>query len=461
MPDETQTSPWPAEPAGQQIELSPGTARFNRADWWSFALTAAIAFAGYWSTLAPDVTLEWSGLMATGAAYAGVTMVPGYPVWTLYAWLFTKLVPFSNFAWRVAVGSAAASAFASGLVALMVSRGVPVLFEDSPMLAHLNPRQRTQLRCGCGMIAGLVLAFTGKIWGEAVIADFWALSLGLFAAVLFAWMKWMLAPTWRRSLGAGFFLLGLLLTSSQELIVTLPGLVVAVMLVDRKLGRDLALSVLPAMALLSGVFQVGVWIDFPGVWNWPVVLAFGLVLLIGIGLVVATRGFGSEWKPVLACAGCMFLGLAFCFYPALASMTTPPVNCGYPSTVEGFFHILRRGQFEKINPTTEIGRYLGQLWLYVISAGKEFGWPQLEVSLIPFCFLHRMSAHGRLWFLGLLVVWICAGPLMVAEYNPPPDQQAMGLIACYYMCSHVILAVWLGLGLAILGAAMTRPRSGE
>jgi hypothetical protein len=396
--------------------------------------------------------------MATGAAYAGVPMVPGYPVWTLYSWLFTKLLPFSNFAWRVAVGSAVASTLASGLVALMVSRGATVLFENTPMLANLTPRERTQLRSGCGIIAGLVLAITGQIWGEAVIADFWALSIGLFAGVLFALARWMLEPGRRRFLWAAFLLLGLLLTSSQELIVTLPGLVTAVMLVDRKLGRDLALSGLPAMALLSAVFQVGVWIDFPERLNWPIMLAFAMVMLAGIGLVAVTRGIGSEWKTVLVCGICMGFGLAFYLYPPVASMTTPPVNSGYPRTVEGFFHVLARGQFEKSNPTQEIGPYLLQLGLYVVSAGKEFGWPQLAVSIIPFSFLHRMNPRGRRWFLGLLAVWLCAGPLMVAECNAPPDRQAMELIAWSYMCSHVVLAVWFGLGLTILGAAMTRPK---
>ena len=91
-------------------------ARLDRADGLSFAITSLLAFSVYLLTLAPDVTLEFSGLMSTGAMYAGVPHPPGYPVWTLYSWCFTKLLPFSNIAWRVAVGSAVASALACGLV---------------------------------------------------------------------------------------------------------------------------------------------------------------------------------------------------------------------------------------------------------------------------------------------------------------------------------------------------------
>src|SRR5689334_17348178 len=81
---------------------------FGRSDWLAFGLATLVVLAGYLLTVAPDVTLEDSGEMAVAAHYAGVPHPPGYPVWTLYSWLVTKLLPFSNMAWRVAVGSAMA-----------------------------------------------------------------------------------------------------------------------------------------------------------------------------------------------------------------------------------------------------------------------------------------------------------------------------------------------------------------
>ena len=71
----------------------------------------------------PDVTLEDSGELAVGSMYAGVPHPPGYPMWTIYSWGFTKILPFSNIAWRVAVSSAVAAALSCGLLALMISRG--------------------------------------------------------------------------------------------------------------------------------------------------------------------------------------------------------------------------------------------------------------------------------------------------------------------------------------------------
>jgi hypothetical protein len=132
--------------------------------------------------MAPDVTLGFSGIFATGAAYAGVAHPPGFPVWTLYSWLFVKLLPVSNIAWRVAVGSAVAAAMASGLVALMVSRGGKMLLESTLRLARSNPTEQQQLRFVCGCVAGMALAFSGPVWRKAVVADFWALSVFLHPA---------------------------------------------------------------------------------------------------------------------------------------------------------------------------------------------------------------------------------------------------------------------------------------
>src|SRR6185295_14629637 len=92
-------------------------------------VTAVLVFIGYWITLAPDLTLEDSGELAVASMYAGVPHPPGYPVWTLYSWVFTKLLPFSNIAWRVGVSSAFAAAMACGLIALMVSRGSGMFLE--------------------------------------------------------------------------------------------------------------------------------------------------------------------------------------------------------------------------------------------------------------------------------------------------------------------------------------------
>ena len=125
--------PTPAAPAETQPQIPPQVPKapplFRRIDWIGFIITSVIVFAGYLYTLAPDLTLEDSGELAVGSYYAGVPHPPGYPVWTIYSWLFTVILPFSNIAWRVGVSSAFASALACGLISLMVSRGSSMFIE--------------------------------------------------------------------------------------------------------------------------------------------------------------------------------------------------------------------------------------------------------------------------------------------------------------------------------------------
>src|ERR1041385_633118 len=83
---------------------------FRRTDWLTFLITWAVVFIGYWLTLAPELTLEDSGELATGSFYAGIPHPPGYPVWTIYTWLWTVLCPIKNIAWRVALGEATGGA---------------------------------------------------------------------------------------------------------------------------------------------------------------------------------------------------------------------------------------------------------------------------------------------------------------------------------------------------------------
>src|ERR1700704_2520867 len=100
------------------------TARFFRTiDWLSFSLAFLCVGAGYYLTLAPELTLEDSGELATGSFYAGIPHPPGYPVWTIYTWLWTVLLPIKSIAWRVALGEATGGALAAGLLGLLVSRG--------------------------------------------------------------------------------------------------------------------------------------------------------------------------------------------------------------------------------------------------------------------------------------------------------------------------------------------------
>src|SRR5919109_647944 len=124
---------------------------FRKIDWFTFAVTTLLVFAGYCLTLAPDLTLEDSGEMAVASYYAGIPHPPGYPVWTLYTWFFTVILPFSNIAWRVAV--------ACGLLGLLVSRGSSMMMEGIADLKNIDRRWETAICMVSGLVAGTLLGF--------------------------------------------------------------------------------------------------------------------------------------------------------------------------------------------------------------------------------------------------------------------------------------------------------------
>jgi hypothetical protein len=157
-------------------EASVSARFFERTDWVSFWVTTVLALTVYLWTLAPDVTLEMSGELSVAGMYAGVPHPPGFPVWTVYAWLFTKLLPFSNIAWRVAVSSAVAGASACGLIALMVSRGGALIVEGPRGIKQLLPKEENRLRVVCGAVAGLGFGLDKWFWHQAIIVDTWALG---------------------------------------------------------------------------------------------------------------------------------------------------------------------------------------------------------------------------------------------------------------------------------------------
>src|SRR5438045_2015585 len=161
----------PASPGGRSPPL------FRKIDWWTFAVTTLLVFIGYYLTLAPDLTLEDSGELAVGSFYAGVPHPPGYPVWTLYTWLFTEFLPFSNIAFRVALSSAVAAALGCGLIALMVSRGSSMMIDGIGELKTIARRWENALCVVSGVVAGMLLGFDGFMWSQAVIVEVYALTV--------------------------------------------------------------------------------------------------------------------------------------------------------------------------------------------------------------------------------------------------------------------------------------------
>jgi tetratricopeptide (TPR) repeat protein len=501
-------------PPSDPIKVPP---LFRRIDWITFGVTTLLVFIGYWLTLAPDLTLEDSGELAVASMYAGVPHPPGYPVWTIYTWFFT-LIPFSNIAWRVALSSAVAGAFSCGLVALMVSRGSSMIMEGIAELKNIERKWENIICMVSGFVAGMLIGFNGFMWSQAVIVEVYTLSVLSLAGVLVCLLRWIYAPHQRRYLYLAFFWFGITFNNHQSLLVVAIGLEVAIFAVAPRLGRDLffwnvliylggligksmgLVGVLndnkPLLAIyhIIGIASLVVWIyllfttkktglelarDFAMVLSLGYILVvfghitnyvtvfeyrtgmFVLFNLVGLGIIAAfvylilqTRRFSFEWLSALYCGGAWAVGGAFYVYMALASMSNPPLNWGYPRTVGGFFHAFTRGQYERIHPSTNIVTMVKQVGMYISGAMEEFNLVYILVGLLPFAFYKRMQSRERAWIMGLSAVYLCLSLFLLILLNPAPDRQSRDLNKVFFTASHVMIAMGIGYGLTLIAASL-------
>ena len=134
---------------------------FRKVDWLALTIAFGAVWIVYFLTLAPDQTLQDSGELCTAAFYGGIPHPPGYPFWTIYSWLWTKLLPIGSVAWRVEAGESLAAALACGLVAFMVSRGSSLLMEGMEELKELTGKWESAICLVSGVVAGLFVVRSG------------------------------------------------------------------------------------------------------------------------------------------------------------------------------------------------------------------------------------------------------------------------------------------------------------
>ncbi|MEY2408837.1 MAG: hypothetical protein QOF48_1507 [Verrucomicrobiota bacterium] len=451
--------PSPAPPKARAVTR---VAVFDKADWWSFGVTTAAALTLYLGSLAPDVSLGFSGIFSTGSRYLGVAHPPGYPLSTLWAWLFIELLPFGNIAWRVAVSSATAGALTCGLIALMVSRSGANLVKQIRGIQQDNERQERRLRMACGFAAGMVFGANGAFWREAVIANVWTLSILMLCLVICLLLRWIHRPGEKRYLYAAALSYGLMLTNSQIQLAFAPAIPFLVWAGDRRAARDMfAFGTLLFMAGLAGLF-VGKLPLIGDDWNAShrffklFIIGGAITTAGGAGLVLLTGRLFTEWKSILACVAAGLLGLFLYLYVPIASMTNPPMNWGYARTVPGFWHVMTRGQYERLMPSNEISVFARQVSAYGAVTAKEFGFPFLPIVVVPVFFIRRFRVRERGWMLGMLAAYVSLAFLMLAVLNPQLDRAGLERVTVYFSASYVVLALGLGCGLTVIGAHLLK-----
>ena len=466
---ETQPNQEPKGREGGRQSRQPRCARRSRApakvapmfrpvDWLTLAITFGVIWIVYLLTLAPEQTLEDSGELCTGAFYAGIPHPPGYPFWSVYAWFWTAILPFGNVAWRVEVGESFAAAMGCGLLALMVSRGSSMLIEGIEAIKDV-PRQWENAICSVsGFVAGTLLGLDVFMWSESVVIN----RISLFGvpwliAVLACLMRWMYAPQQRRYLYLAMFLYGLCATIHQTLLLSAMGMEVAIALASPRLGRDLFVG--NSVIFLGGLMLMG---TVPALQNMSAIEK-NLFYIVGIGslaaagwLAIGTKGVFSEFWTTLIFMGLAWVaGVCVYFYEAVSGMTDPPMQWGYPRTVEGFFHALSRGQYDTTHGTnifSDPSRFVFQLGYIVQGLSESFSWVYFFIGLLPFAFLLTMHKRERSWIIGLTSIYFCLSVLLVILLDVSPDRSSTDLNKVFFTASHGLFAMMIGYGLTLMAA---------
>jgi len=444
----------PTAPAAGPVKVAP---MFRPMDWITLAVTFGVIWIVYLFMLAPEQTLEDSGELCTGAFYAGIPHPPGYPFWSVYAWFWTAILPIGNVAWRVEVGESFAAAMGCGLLALMVSRGSSMLIEGIESIKDIPRRWENGICSVSGFVAGTLLGLDVFMWSESVVIN----RISLFGvpwliAVMACLMRWMYAPQQRRYLYLAMFLYGLCATIHQTLLLSAMGIETAIALASPRLGRDL--FTFNSIIFVGGVLATG---TIPALQNMSSIEQ-SLFYIVGIGSIIAavwlaieTKGLMSEWKPCILMGVAWVVGVCVYFYEPVSGMTDPPMQWGYPRTVEGFFHALSRGQYETIhgsNIFSDPKRFVFQLGYIVQGLSESFSWVYIFIGLLPFAYLLKMHKRERSWIIGLTSIYFCLSVLLVILIDVTPDRSSQDLNKVFFTASHGLFAMMIGYGLTLLAA---------
>ncbi len=170
-------------------------------DWSAFWTATILTLIVYGMTLAPTVTLEDCGELAVGSDHLGVPHPPGYPIWTILTWIFTKVFFFVKFrgqpnpAWSVAFASAVFGALTSGFTAILLCRsGRDMLRSIKRTTEAIGERTESIICWSSGVAGSLLLAFSPVVWSQAVIVEVYSLGALFMAIVMFVAYVWLRKP---------------------------------------------------------------------------------------------------------------------------------------------------------------------------------------------------------------------------------------------------------------------------
>ena len=413
--------------------------QYSAMDWKTAGIAFGMALAVYFFTLAPTITLEYSGQLVVAANRLGVARPPGYPVWTLLAKGFIELFPFASYqghpnpAWAVNLMSAVFGALACGLLALLVSR-------ESRHLASASRPMPASIGVFSGIAVALLFALSPAMWSQAVIAETHALTAFYFLLLLALSLRWM-ATRDERGAYLPAFLFGFSLSISPMLLLHAPVLLLAAAFVSRQALARMAIAMTLFLGFIAAEYRIG----SPS----PTAAAvLGATLAAVLLLAMFRPSRPAAWLLLLLLAGL----IPYVYLP-LASARNPPMNMGQAHTWTGFWHVLNRGQYESLRPLNPFAapvEFARQLAWYARLAAAQFTAPLAAFAFVPAAALPWLPRPGRRTLALVLAAFAAFALVVLIGATPLPDLQNTFAARVLFIPSFALLALLAGLGLALL-----------
>jgi len=362
----------------------PGSSRQRHQTGIAAAVVALAAFIIYLWTLTPGVTFIDSGELAAVASTLGIAHPTGYPLFTLAGWLFSKLPIAPEPIVRLNIMAAVCCAAGVFLFVLLV---------DS-MLRHVFSK-RTEarageagLRLGASVGAGMLLAFSETYWSQALSVEVYPLHLLLVAAILLTFLRAAFGgepgePRAEHQWLLCAFLLGLSFANHMTTILLVPGLAYV-------------------------YFSTQGW----------------------------TR---ASWNRLLKMTVPFALALSLYVYLPVRAAQSPPLNWGYPATLERLLWHVSGKQYRVwiFSSMEAAGR---QFRYFIDSLPQEHAYVGLVLAVIGLPLLWR---RNRTMFIGTLLLFVTC-VLYSINYD-------IHDIDSYFLLAYIGVALWAACGLYVIG----------
>lgn len=423
-------------------ETSPVSMRhfFTPEDWIAAGVTFLISGAVFLYTMSPEVTMEDSGELVTGAFNFGVPHPPGYPLWTFLGWVWRHLVPMGNPAWRIGLFSVLTGALVVGVLTLLMTRSVLVLLRSVVWADEIEERMKHWIALTVGASMALLFGFNRGVWLWACVPEMRALNVFMFILTACVFFAWMMRPDRHAFLYATILVYALGICLHQTIVVmALPFIVGAfaegiLSMWDGTEPGMRGLRVMPSLrafwelvvAVLLG-WSVGAllyaWLEAPTLGltlsqKVPMAILFGpsqdawlLVLGPASLAVVLLLWFGAErWlspRRALICTAAFLAGCSFYLYMPVSASTNPPMNWGYAATKQGFLHTFTRGQYERLNIASPLSKaFFIQIRLFAQALMHQYSTPLCLLGMVTLVLLiwrwGDIRCRARSW---LIFVW--------------------------------------------------------